>query len=100
MIIVFFLSSVVIHIYRFSSALLIQINLEKRLTAGVFNSCVRIIPGARIVALAPLDNGGGHIITVIRNMGVDMMPVLIIMGNHFPAVIAATIVETGVPLTV
>lgn len=85
-----------------SSACAIEVkpNLEKGLLSGMFNSCVAMIPGPGIMFLDPVDNNGGHIITVIGNMGINMMPISIIMGNHFPTVIATMIFEVGMPLAI
>jgi len=100
MIVVFSLPSVVIDIHSPALSVNTQVDLKKRLLTPTFNSCVAIPVCTRITSLRPFDNGLGHIVAVIRNMGVNMVPGLVIMGNHFPSVILAMIGETRTPMSV
>ena len=74
MIVVFFFPSVVINIHCPALPLNMEVNLEKGLPAGMFNSCIIIISGARVASMRFFDNGLGYIVTVIRNVGINMMP--------------------------
>jgi len=100
MIVVLSFLSVIIHIHRPALSLDMEVDLEKGFSPGMFNSCIVVISGARITSLCLFDDGGGDIVTVIRDMGINMMPGLVIMGNHFPPVRLAMIGEIGMPLPI
>jgi len=89
--------SLVIHIPVGAMPIQVKAHLEQRLASRPLYPRVGGIAGARISPFHMMDHRGGNIVAVIRNMGIKMMPIPIIMRNHFPTVIAAMIGKVGMP---
>lgn len=98
--VVFSFPSIVIDIHRSVPSLNMKVDLKKGLSTRTLDSCIAIVSGAGITSLRLFNNDLGYIVSVIRNMGIEMMPRPVIMGNHFPPVILAVIGETRAPLAI
>src|ERR1700733_7149751 len=89
-----------IHVGRFVLVLEVHVDLEEGVPDRTFNSCIGVIRASRIIFLGLINHDRGDITKVVRDLGIDMNPILIIIGNHLPIVSLAMIAETGMPLTV
>jgi len=97
MILVASFSSLIIYIFVGVSPIQTQTHLEYRLCARPFDPGIGIVAATGILPLYMMDHGVGNIVPVIRDMGIDMTAGLVVVGNHFPTVVAAMIRKIGMP---
>jgi len=89
-IIVLSLASVIIYISGPALASDAEAHLEKRLSAGMLDPCIVIIPGVRIISPCFSTTTAEHRCGR-KEYGIHMMPVLVIMGTISPVISAAVL---------
>jgi len=92
--------AIVVDIKRLIAAPQGQADLEQGLYARMLDPRIAIIPGMRITPLHPSHHCRRNIILVIGDVRIKMTPMLIVMSNHFPTIMTATIVEVRVPMSI
>ena len=97
---IFLFAAHLIEIQRSVLVLQIQVNLKQGFSCMTFDSCISVVPAARIISPASFDDYWRHIIRFVWDMGIDVMSISVIISNHFPAVIPAMIVEIRMPTTI
>src|SRR5579872_5101686 len=97
MVLIFSFPALIIYIPVGVSALNVQGYLKQRLASRPFDPGVGLIRASRIMPFDMVYYRRRDIVPVIRDMGVDMAAVVVVMGNHFPTVRRTVICKVGMP---